>query len=71
MLENYIKAESAYLKAIELGADDPEILINLARVQLRLEKNADAAASFQQAMTMRPEIVKKYRTLAITLGSTY
>ncbi|MFA5517325.1 MAG: hypothetical protein WDA20_13685 [Desulfuromonadales bacterium] len=71
MLEEYAKAEAAYRKAAGFDAGDPGILVNLARVQLRLKKKGEATASFQKAVTMSPEIGEKYRSLAITLGSTY
>lgn len=71
MLEKYGQAEASYRRAAELASDDPEILVNLARTQLRLDKRKEAATSFQQAVAQRPELAEKYRTMAITLGSSY
>lgn len=71
LLERYEQAEASYSRASELGVDDPEILINLARTQLRLDKRKDAIMSFQKAVALRPELAEKYRTMAITLGSSY
>jgi tetratricopeptide (TPR) repeat protein len=71
LLEDYAQAEVSYRRAAELEPDDAEILVNLARVQMRLKKDKEAAVSFQAAMTLRPEIAEKYRSLTITLGSTY
>lgn len=71
MLERYAQAEASYRRAAELAENDPEILVNLARTQLRLENRIDAATSFQKAVVLRPELAEKYRTMAITLGSAY
>jgi Flp pilus assembly protein TadD len=71
LLERYAQADASYRRAAELAGDDPELLVNLARTQLRLDKRKEAMTSFQQAMALRPELAEKYRTMAITLGSSY
>lgn len=71
LLERYAQAEASYRRAAELAGDDPELLVNLARTQLRLDKRKEAMTSFQQAVALRPELAEKYRTMAITLGASY
>ncbi|MBT4496455.1 MAG: tetratricopeptide repeat protein [Gemmatimonadetes bacterium] len=53
--ENLLSAEASYRAALESDPDQPEVLFQLARVLVRLERPQEAMGLSQQALRLAPE----------------
>ena len=69
-LNEFEKAKAEMLQSLAIRPNTPEILNNLGSVQHKLGENAAALASFEKAVTLRPNYAIARFNLAEAIGET-
>jgi DNA-binding beta-propeller fold protein YncE len=68
--DKYAEAQVAYRDASTANPDDPFILINLVKAYKALNKTKEAKEAFAKALSLDPNIKKRYKALSLELSNT-